>query len=269
MHVPRSEGMKPSLQALLRKNPLWREYEALGQDPDAFLAYLDTQGVHQAWCITYNAAPTMGYGRESGEWIAEFVQANPQRLVAVAGYHPDTDGDGAAMVDAWRESGVSALKIHPVHQHISPGDERLWSFYGRAEELRMPVVFHTGTSNFPGADNSFAGPGPLAHVLEAFPELPVIVAHGGRPHHTKEALDLLRFDNAWIDFSGCPPSRLRDYFGDLDAVAPRTLWGTDWPGPKVPDMKTNLDAFRMLGLTSGSQELILHDNAARLLASVV
>ena len=134
----------------------------------------------------------------------------------------------------------------------------------------MPVLFHTGTSRFPGADNAFADPTPIGAVCSRFPELAVIIAHGGRPDHTQEAVALVaEFDHAWLDLSSCPPHRLGDYFGDLGELAGKTLWGSDWPGPGVPGMGANVEGFLKLGLSEAANRAILHDNAKRLLARVV
>jgi len=75
--------------------------------------------------------------------------------------------------------------------------------------------------------------------------------------------------NAWLDLSSCPPTRLRAYFGDLEALAPRTVWGSDWPGPGVPGMGANVEAFLALGLSAEANRAILHDNLTRILARAV
>ena len=210
----------------------------------------------------------MGYGDEVNPWVANYVQADPKRLIAVGGYEPHY-GDGAKAADRLRDLGVKAVKIHTVHQHIRPDDELLRPLFTRLEELAMPVIFHTGTSRFPGADNSFADPAPVGAVCGRFPELPVILAHGGRPDQTEAALEVVdEFDNAWLDLSSCPPSRLAAYFGNVETLAARTLWGSDWPGPGVPGMGANIEAFLKLGLSGAANRAILHDNAQRLLDGV-
>ena len=40
--------------------------------------------------------------------------------------------------------------------------------------------------------------------------------------------------------------RLLKYFPRLEEIAHKTLFGTDWPGPGVPDIEKNLDDFRAL-----------------------
>ena len=268
VHVNRFDLMTPGARSVIESNPTFSQMERFVQSPEAFLEHLDREGIAQAWLINYCAKEVMGYGDEVNAWVAEYVSADRKRLVAVGGYEP-SDADGAAAMDRLHSLGIKALKIHTVHQHLSPDDPRLEPAFRRCEELRMPVIFHTGTSRFPGADNRFADPAPIAAVCSRHPKLQAILAHGGRPHHTAQALQIIgRFPNAWLDLSSCPPSRLGDYFGDLERLASRTLWGSDWPGPGVPGMRANVDAFLSLGLSEDTNRAILHDNAARLLAGV-
>ncbi|HLF16116.1 MAG TPA: amidohydrolase family protein [Candidatus Thermoplasmatota archaeon] len=266
VHVNRFDLMTPGARALIAGNPTFKEMERFVEDPYAFLGHLDREGIGQAWLINYCAKEVMGYGAEVNEWVASYAETDPARLVAVGGYEP-ADGPGDVAVDRLADLGIAALKIHTVHQHLRPDDPRLEAALARLEDLGMPVVFHTGTSRFPGADNAFADPAPIAAVCERHPDLAVVLAHGGRPDHTRTALDIVReFPNAWLDLSSCPPKRLRHYFGDLEALAPRALWGSDWPGPGVPGMGSNVEAFLALGLSAGANRLILHDNAVRLLS---
>ena len=268
VHVNRFDRMRPEAQALIRQNPTFSLMERFMHDAGAFLEHLDREGIEQAWLINYCAKKVMGYGPEVNEWIAHYVEIDKKRLVAVGGLEVGAGPVPATAVDALRAAGIRAIKVHTVHQCIRPDDARLWPALSRAAELRMPVIFHTGTSRFPGADNAFADPGPAAAIARAFPSLPIILAHGGRPDHTAEAVRLLRaFPNVWIDLSSCPPHRLAHYFGDLATLSHRLLWGSDWPGPGVPGMRANVEAFRALDIPAVAQRRILQDNADSLLAS--
>jgi predicted TIM-barrel fold metal-dependent hydrolase len=70
-----------------------------------------------------------------------------------------------------------------------------------------------------------------------------------------------RHSNVYLDISGIPPKTLLNYFPRLDEIASKTLFGTDWPGPGVPDIKQNLDEFRALSLTEEIQQQILSKTA--------
>ncbi len=265
VHVNRFDLMTPGAQAVIRSNPSFPQMERFVSDAHAFLAHMDKEGIQKSWLINYCAKAVMGYGWEVNDWVARYVRADPNRLMAVGGFDPRHDGDGATAAQKLHRLGIKAVKIHTVHQHLAPDDVRLDGLYGACEDVAMPVIFHTGTSRFPGADNSFADPTPIAAVAQEHPKLPIIIAHGGRPDHTDAALRLLsRFPNTWLDVSSCPPKRLADYFGDLGKLAKRTLWGSDWPGPGVPGMAANVEAFLALGLGDDVNRAILHGNAERL-----
>src|SRR5581483_1559990 len=95
-------------------------------------------------------------------------------------------------------------------------------------------------------------------VAVDFPKLKILLAHGGRPLWMDTSFFLLRrHPNVYLDSSGIPPKTLLKYFPRLDEVADKPLFGTDWPGPGVPDIKKNLDEFRSLALSAEVQQQIL------------
>lgn len=266
VHVNRFDLMRPGPRALIEQNPAFPLMRKLVADPAAFLEHLDREQVRRAWLINYCARDVMGYGWEVNPWAAEYTDADRSRLVPVGGYDPRHDGPGEVAAEALRDLGIRAVKIHPVHQALSGADSRLFPLYTGLQRLGMPLIVHTGTSRFPGADNAFSDPAALAAVLARFPRLQVVLAHGGRPAATRVALDLVaRFPNAWLELSGCPPHRLADYFGDLRPLARRTLWGSDWPGPGVPGMRANAEAILRLGLDGEAERRILGANADALI----
>ena len=106
----------------------------------------------------------------------------------------------------------------------------------------------------------------LDDVAIDFPDLTIIMAHGGRPLWMDEAFFVLRrHPNVYLDVSGIPPrscwsiSRAwrRSRTGKM-------VWGTDWPSPGVKDLRQNLDQFLALPLDADLQRAILCDNSARL-----
>ncbi len=102
-------------------------------------------------------------------------------------------------------------------------------------------------------------------VAVDFPKLKILLAHGGRPLWMQTAFFLVRrHPNVFLDISGIPPKLLLKYFPRLEEIAAKTLFGTDWPGPGVPDIKQNLNDFRALPLSGASKEQILSSTALQL-----
>ena len=123
-------------------------------------------------------------------------------------------------------------------------------------------MIHTGTSIFPGARNKYGDPMPLDDVAVDFPKMRIIMAHGGRPLWMDTAFFLLRrHKNLYLDVSGIPARGLLKYFPRLEEIAHKTMFGTDWPGPGVPDLERNIRDFRELPLKNETVEQILGGTA--------
>jgi hypothetical protein len=240
------------------------------REPASVLDRMDEAGIARIGVINYVSPKLMGFTREVNPYVADLARAAPERLIPFGGIDPTAGGSVSDEVERLRDMGVKAIKFHPPHQELAANAYRnglagLGEMYRRAEELGMPVMVHTGTSIFPGARNVHADPLPLDDVGVDFPGLVVILAHLGRPLWPDASLFLLRrHANFWGDVSGIPPRGLLRYFPRLEAVADKLLWGTDWPGPMVPGMRENLDAFLALDLSDDVKRKLLQDNPDRL-----
>ena len=85
--------------------------------------------------------------------------------------------------------------------------------YRAAEANGVPVMFHTGTSIFPGARNKYGDPIYVDDVAVDFPKLKILLAHGGRPLWMQTAFFLMRrHPNVYLDISGIPPKTLAEVF---------------------------------------------------------
>jgi predicted TIM-barrel fold metal-dependent hydrolase len=268
-----------SAQALLREYGHGYDKKVeLARNPDQFVAYLDEQGIEQAGIINY-VTPILGYSHDVNEWSASFRDAAPERILAFGGFDPtETDDPDRELDRAIDDLALDGIKLHPPHQNIQANDymtdpgyrslDGLRQLYERCAEADIPVMVHTGTSIFPGARSRLADPMPLDDVAVDFPDLDIIMAHGGRPMYTDEAWFLLRrHDNIYFDVSSIPPSNLLSHFPQLDAVADQTLFGSDWPGPMVPDIGENVEEIRSLSLPEDAIDRILYQTAAELFAA--
>jgi len=245
---------------------------AVMEDPDAFLRFLDEQGIERAVLVNYVSPDVIGFTDEVNAFVGDFCRGREDRLVAMGGVHPRFTTDPAGDLERIVERhGVRALKIHPPHQLFHPNAYRdggdlpsLARLYEKAAALRIPILFHTGTSVFPGARNKYGDPMPLDDVAVDFPGLTIVMAHGGRPLWMDACFFLLRrHRNVFMDVSGIPPKALLRYFPRLAEVASQCLFGTDWPGPGVASIRRNLEEFRALPLPGEAMRALLQDTAAR------
>src|SRR5437868_13511302 len=259
---------KPTALALMQnKRPNFDQIVEYCGSPKAFLKYLDSIGVERAVLINYVAPEVMGFTPAVNDFVANYVKENPRRLIPCGSLHPRHTQNVLADMERIVRLGIKMIKIHPPHQLLYPNDylngvNELEIIYRAAEANGIPVMFHTGTSILPGARNKYGDPIYIDDVAVDFPNLKILLAHGGRPLWMDSAFFLLRrHKNVYLDISGIPPKTLLKYFPRLEEITGKTLFGTDWPGPGVPDIKQNLDDFRSLKLPAAVQEQILSKTA--------
>lgn len=271
VHVQPWEMLKPEVRAMI-DDPSHAGVKESIASADRLLRHLDEEGVERACCINYVSPEVMGFTREVNDWIARFTEGHRDRLVAVGSVNPLHELNVRDEIRRVLDLGIGMIKIHPPHQLFSPNAYRaeLWQLaeiYRECEVRRVPVMFHTGTSVFPRARNVYADPMPIDDVAIDFPDLPIIIAHAGRPLYGETAFFLARrHPNVRLDISGIPPKSLLRFLPRLGDLADKVLWGTDWPSPGVVSMRRNVEDFRTLGLGETVERKILWDNAARLFA---
>jgi len=262
------EMFKPAALELMRsKRDKFAQIEEMCRSPKALLQYLDRCGVDRAVLINYVAPEVIGFTAGVNEWVADYVKEDRRRLLPCGSLHPRHSNNIMADVEQLVRLGIKMIKIHPPHQLLFPneylsGVKELEIIYRAAEANGIPVMFHTGTSIFPGARNKYGDPIYVDDVAVDFPNLKILLAHGGRPLWMKTAFFLIRrHPNVYLDISGIPPKTLLQYFPRLEEIASKTLFGTDWPGPGVPDIKRNLDDFKFLPLKPEIRDQILSKTA--------
>ncbi|GAB2957549.1 amidohydrolase [Amycolatopsis acidiphila] len=243
----------------------WRSaYDENGEPvPAALDALLESEGVDRA--LLFSEYSPRATGIQPIEHNLPLVRHNPERFRLVANVNPYLHHPVAAEVERQLDLGAVALKIHPVHGAFSPADKELYAAYHVCAERGVPVILHSGTSSFPGARTSFGNPELLSDVVEDFPRVNFVFAHGGRGWwYDVAAFMALTKENVWLDLSGLPPKKLPEYYARFDFVrlAGKFVFGTDWPG--VPGASRNVRALAGLGLPDDVLTDVLSGNAAKL-----
>ena len=268
VHIQPLEMFKAGALKLIQQEQ--RDTEQLAEfcrSPQSFLKYMDRCGIDLAVLINYVAPEVMGLTSGVNQFVADYAKENPKRLISCGSLHPRHTSNVLADMEQLLRLGTRMIKIHPPHQLLYPNDylngvKELEVIYRVAEANGVPVMFHTGTSIFPGARNKYGDPIYLDDVAVDFPKLKILLAHGGRPLWMQTAFFLLRrHPNVFLDISGIPPKALLEYFPRLQEIAHKTLFGTDWPSPGVPDIKRNLDQFMALPLPAKTRDQILSRTA--------
>lgn len=209
--------------------------------------------------------------RRRNRWTLEVARGEP-RLVPFIGLDPSvmSPAEMRDELEACADGGARGVKLHPIVQRLAPNHPALWPVYELAQGLGLPVLFHSGAFGR-NPWNDLARPRAFADVLEAFPDLPVVLAHLGHGHFDEARALADRFPRILLDTCGTITSAAVPWrLADAEVVArlralgiERVCFGSDYPWFDPAADAAHL--ARLPGLTAGEREAILEGNARRLL----
>lgn len=231
-------------------------------DPSALVEMMRKNGVDYAVILAELSPITTGI--ISNEHVAEFCKGRKE-LIPFANLNPYLSTRlGEELERCVHELGMKGIKLYPTYQQFYPNDRVLYPLYSKAQELRIPVMVHTGSSLFRGSRMKYGNPVLLDDVAVDFPELTLIQVHSGRGFWYDASFFLAQLHpGIYMEIAGLPPQNLLKYFPELEKNAEKILFGSDWPG--VPGIGKNIKTIRSLPIKEETKKKILGENAAKIL----
>ena len=222
--------------------------------------------------FTVDATTSLGYAPISSEDIAAGAARNNDVLIPFGSVDPL---QGASAVTKARrlveEYGVRGFKFHPTLQNFDPSDPEFYPLYSAIQDLRVPVIFHTGQTGIgaglPGGFGlklGLSNPMLIDVVAANFPELSIVMAHPSVPWQDEAIAVATHKANVWIDLSGWSPK----YFPENlvrqanSLLQDKVLFGSDFP---LLTTDRWLKDFAALAMKDEVRPKILKTNAVRLL----
>jgi predicted TIM-barrel fold metal-dependent hydrolase len=268
IHVGDLKEMKPWVQDYFQNyGKVSGVEEVVGKDgqmdPGALVSLLNRNGVDYAVILAELSPITTGI--TSNEFVSDFCRGHKE-LIPFASVNPFLNTHvGEELERCVKELGMKGIKLYPTYQQVYPNDRILYSLYAKAQELKLPVMVHTGSSLFRGSRMKYGDPVLLDDVAVDFPELTLIQVHSGRGFWYEAAFFLAQLHpQVYMEISGLPPQNLLKYFPDLEKNADKIVFGSDWPG--VPGIARNIEMIRSLPLKEETKRKILGENGAKILS---
>ncbi len=184
--------------------------------------------------------------------------------------------DDPNVIDDLYSRGFTGIK---VFKPMKPYDsEDFFPYYSKAEEYRMPILFHTGAVARDPVDKEikatswYMRPICLDKIARCFPKLILIGAHLGHPWCDEATLVMHHNPNVYFDICGghtfwvalALKRRLR-----YDADPYRLLYGTDASPENFLKIRHFWEVLLpQLGFNREEVKAIFHDNAERIFKSV-
>ena len=184
-------------------------------------------------------------GHNPNDATAAFVQAFPDKLIGFLSVNP-LDSDCLTEIERGvGDLGLRGIKVGPNYQNFDPTGSDAFRVYKRAEELGLPIVFHTGTSPVRNADLDFAHPRHFDRIGISFPNLHVVMAHMAHPWQISTIAVIRKHPHIYADISALfyrPWSFYNCMLLTQEwGVLHKLLFGTDY---LISTPQENIDALR-------------------------
>jgi predicted TIM-barrel fold metal-dependent hydrolase len=264
--------------------------------PDEFIAGMDQGGIDvtclfgndqsdSGSCPSWRDQRFMAVATNfNDEELASFCSQYPDRLVGFTSINPDRYQPERKVERAVKEFGMKAVKIYP-HSGFYPNDPRLTRTYELCSRLGIPVVFHTGPKAVRWQWMKYNQPIFMDDVATNFPDLKIVMCHGGYPWIDEFIAVVYTNPNIWVDLTFMEIIEKTFMVPDLvettlrrlvKLIGPgRLLWGSEGPYMDLPmygkhdpqNYKISQDQLvrRFDFLTENDKADILGNNAVRLL----
>jgi len=182
-------------------------------------------------------------------------------ITAFGGIHPASEHIPEEMRQI-RELGLKGIKLHPDYQGADFDDPGYFKIFAAAVENDLIVVTHAGRDPY-SDDHTHCTPDMILRVHRAFPDLKLVCAHNGSRMMWDEVETKLCGRGIYFDTSRMCDISKEQFLRLVDRNgADHMLFATDNPWV---DIKEELRLFHACGLDSRTEQMILSENAMRLL----
>jgi predicted TIM-barrel fold metal-dependent hydrolase len=177
-------------------------------------------------------APAVGINVPN-EDVAKYVAKHPGKLFGFASVDPNRSNAASLLEKAIKDYQLSGLKLGPIYQNFYPDAPQHFELYAKADELKLPILWHQGTSFVPEGYLDASRPAALDPIARAFPNLKMIIAHMGHPW-TEECVAIVRKNtNMYMDLSALCTRPWQFYNALVCAmeygITHKILLGSDFP----------------------------------------
>ena len=248
-----------------------RTCEAIGFDKrvaeplDKIVENLDKLGIVRAVVTGRDCETTYGSPSNNPE-VLKFCQAYPEKFVGFWGVDPHKKMAAVRDLEtAIGERGMKGAALDPYLAHTKPSDARYYPIYAKCSELNAPVIITMAPPpDVPGAILEYADPRDVDKVARDFPELVIVMSHGGYPFVGEAVYVCLRNANVCMDISEYERAPMVDIYidGMKKMIGDKVVFASAHPFIEVSDA---LKAYSGFGLSDETLEKVMYGNAARIL----
>lgn len=212
----------------------------------------DMAPVDKAVVLAFQA-PRIGFVVPN-EYVSGYVRQHPDKLIGFASVDPNNKWAPYELERAVKDLGLRGLKIAPIYQHFDPNSNEAYAVYEAAQALKIPVLFHQGTTFVRDSPLIHSRPVLLDEVGRQFPELRLWIAHMGHPWCDEMIATIRKHPHMYTDLSALHCRPVQFYMALNSAVeygvAEKIFLGSDYP---IFDITQTIEGLRGINrLVEGS-----------------
>lgn len=220
---------------------------------DLLIEDMNEAGIDKSVVLPLDLGLAKGIGEalysieEENKLYAQAAANHPERIIAFVGVDPRRPEAIKLLEKGVNEWGAKGLKLMPSTGWY-PDDKNFYPLYQKAQELQIPVLFHSGPELSPLL-SKYSRPVYIDEVAVDFPDLKIIIAHAGYCWW-KEAAKIASFKpNVYLDLAYWQPKiakrSLEEFYQPLRAMldtmgTPKVLFGSDWPTLRAVESVNNV-----------------------------
>ncbi|HPW37471.1 MAG TPA: amidohydrolase family protein [Syntrophorhabdus sp.] len=134
-------------------------------------------------------------------------------------------------VERCYKSGFAAIYVASYTKKLDINDRLQYPVYGFCELMKMPVIVHGSIHFWQGSSMWHGQPQYIDEIAVDFPELKIIVSHGGNGFGPPILAVAQRHPNIFLEFSALNPRYMAPEFlyAANSYLKERCMFGTDYP----------------------------------------
>ena len=202
--------------------------------------------------------------------LIELMERYPNRLICFADIDPHDDAKSCIEeIMTYAVNGpCTGVVVEPAllergTEPMTPDDSRLYPIYEICQEKGLPLMM-----SFGGLTQSalrYLLPMDIDNVAEHYPNLKIILAHGGFPWAGESCWVALRRENVYVspDIYAMNGPGAAEYIAAANGFIPeKILFGSAYP---ITPMKNAVDYYLNCGIEEAYLPKIMYQNAAKIL----
>ncbi len=153
---------------------------------------------------------------------------------------------------------VSAFHISPFIVKLYANDKMFYPIYGLCELLKKPIIVHGSLHFWRDSYMWYGHPQYLDEVAVDFPELKIIISHGGNGFGPPVLAVAQRHPNVYLEFSALRPKYMAPEFIQAanTYLKKKCIFGTDYP---LIEFKEQIDLWKY-ALREENWDFFFHKN---------